>query len=145
MSGFCICDVLGTADGSSLWQGGDGEVMLGARGSVGKQEMMESVLYFWLNVAVSTSHTLRFVISVWLIEMRTPRYFTEDRSQTQMLERFTMTVHHLCYAMFTVFVLDCFEYPFCHTVNISFCTQNKQPFSINAERRWHLKVESLIR
>lgn len=44
MNGFCTCDILGTADGSNSWQGGNGEVMLGARDSVGKQEMMVSAL-----------------------------------------------------------------------------------------------------
>lgn len=44
MNGFCICDILGTADDSNSWQGGDGEMMLRARDSVGKQEMMGSAL-----------------------------------------------------------------------------------------------------
>lgn len=64
------------------------------------------------------SHTLHFAIFVWLIDRRTPRDLTEDRSQVQILKRFTMNVHLLYYKMFTVFVLDCFEYLFCHSVNV---------------------------
>ena len=44
MNGFCICDILGTAEGSNSWQGGDSEVMLGARDSVRTQELMLSAL-----------------------------------------------------------------------------------------------------
>lgn len=39
MNCFSICDILGTADRSNSWQRGDGEVMLGARDSIGKQEI----------------------------------------------------------------------------------------------------------
>lgn len=71
------------------------------------------------------SHTLHFAIFVWLIDMRTPRDLTEDRSQNSDIKRFTMNAHLLHYTMFTVFVLDCFEYLFCHSVSVSFCAQNK--------------------
>lgn len=42
MNGFCIYDILVTAECSNSWQGGDGEVMLGARDSAGKPEIMGS-------------------------------------------------------------------------------------------------------
>lgn len=42
MNGFCIYDILVTAECSNSWQGGDGEVMLGARDSAGKTEIMGS-------------------------------------------------------------------------------------------------------
>lgn len=40
MNGFYIYDILVTAECSDTWQGGDGEVMLGARDSAGKPEIM---------------------------------------------------------------------------------------------------------
>lgn len=42
MNGFCIYDILVTAECSDSWQGGDNEVMLGARDSAGKPEIMGS-------------------------------------------------------------------------------------------------------
>lgn len=42
MNGFRICDILVTAECSNSWLGGYGEVMLGARDSAGKPEIMGS-------------------------------------------------------------------------------------------------------